>query len=155
MPDYITPEGHKSLVKEYDYLFRTERPEVTRQVARAAAMGDRSENVEYIYGKKRLREIDRRLRYLQKRLEGIQVIDPTEFRGPVIRFGAFVQVEDEEGEENTYRIVGKDEIDAKKGHISYHSPIGRALVGKQEGDTVKLKTPPGAKVLEVVEVRYP
>jgi len=154
MPEYITPEGHKALVEEYDFLFRSERPEVTRQVSRAAAMGDRSENAEYIYGKKRLREIDRRMRYLQKRLEGVQVIDPAEFQGPVIRFGAFVLVEDETGEENTYRIVGRDEIDAKKGQISYHSPIGRALVGKQEGDTVKLKTPTGAKVLEVVEVRY-
>jgi transcription elongation factor GreB len=154
LPDYITPEGHKKLVEEYDFLNRKERPEVTRQVSRAAAMGDRSENAEYIYGKKRLREIDRRLRYLRKRLGGVTVINPEEFEGPVIRFGAYVLVEDQDGKESTYRIVGRDEIDAKAGHISYQSPVGRALVGKREGDEVKLKTPSGARVLEVVEVHY-
>jgi transcription elongation factor GreB len=154
MPDYITPDGHRQLVEEYDFLFREERPKVTAQVSRAAAMGDRSENADYIYGKRRLREIDRRLRYLQKRLEGVQTVDSSEFEGPVIRFGAYVDVEDEAGAESTYRIVGKDEIDIKRGFISYQSPIGKALVGKQEGDAVKLKTPAGLKVLEVLEVRY-
>jgi len=154
MPDYITPDGHRKLVEEYDFLFRKERPQVTAQVSRAAAMGDRSENADYIYGKRRLREIDRRLRYLQKRLEGVQTIDPTEFEGPTIRFGAYVSVEDESGQESTYRIVGQDEIDTQNGFISYQSPIGKALVGKQEGDEVRLKTPAGSKVLEVLEVRY-
>ena len=154
MPDYITPKGHAELVQEYDHLFRTERPEVTRQVSRAAAMGDRSENAEYIYGKKRLREIDRRLRYLQKRLGGVEVVDPSQFQGPVIRFGAIVLIEDHEGVEQTYRIVGKDEIDAKTGQISYSSPIGRALIGKQEGDEIRIKTPSGEKVIEVLEVHY-
>lgn len=154
MPDYITPDGHRKLVEEYDLLFRKERPKVTAQVSRAAAMGDRSENADYIYGKRRLREIDRRLRYLQKRLEGVQTIDSKEFEGPIIRFGAYVSVEDETGKESTYRIVGQDEINTKKGFISYQSPIGKALVGKQEGDEVRLKTPAGAKVLEVIGVRY-
>ena len=134
MPDYITPEGHHTLVEEYDFLMKKERPEVTRQVARAAAMGDRSENAEYIYGKKRLREIDRRMRYLQKRLEGVQVVDPAQFEGGVVRFGAWVTTANEDGEEVLYRVVGKDEIDAAKGLISYQSPIGRALVGRREGD---------------------
>jgi len=154
MPDYITPLGHTQLVQEYDHLFRTERPEMTRQVARAAAMGDRSENAEYIYGKKRLREIDRRLHYLQKRLQSIQVIDTSDFEGPTIRFGATVLVEDQDGKESTYRIVGRDEIDAAKGDISYQSPIGRALVGKEEGQEITLKTPSGKKTLEIVEVSY-
>ena len=155
MPDYITPAGHAKLVEEYDFLFKTERPEVTRQVSRAAAMGDRSENAEYIYGKKRLREIDRRLRFLQKRLGGVEVVDPREFSGPVIRFGAEVVVEDQDGDEQTLRIVGRDEIDAKTGRISYSSPIGRALIGKEEGDEVKINTPNGKRVLEVLEVHYP
>ena len=151
---YITPEGRKLFVDEYDQLMKVERPKVTVEVRRAAEMGDRSENAEYIYGKKRLREIDRRMGYLQRRLEATEVVDPREFSPPVIRFGAYVEIEDEEGNNNVYRIVGKDEIDSNKGWISYQSPMGKALIGKEEGDEMTIKTPSGRRTIEVVSVRY-
>jgi len=151
---YITPEGRKLFVDEYDQLMKVERPKVTVEVRRAAEMGDRSENAEYIYGKKRLREIDRRMGYLQKRLEATEVIDPEEFTPPIIRFGAYVEIEDSSGEINIYRIVGKDEIDSNRGWISYQSPMGKALIGREEGDEMTIRTPVGPKSIEVVSVSY-
>ncbi len=155
MPSYITPQGHKALVTEYEDLLKQERPRITAEVRYAASLGDRSENAEYQYGKQRLREIDKRLHYLQKRLEAAEVVDPTGFAGPVVRFGATVVLEDEAGAERTVVIVGEDELDPERGHISYKSPIGRALVGHEEGDEVRVHTPGGLRVLALVEVRYP
>ena len=156
MPVYITPQGHQALLDEYEFLMKSERPRITREVQYAASLGDRSENAEYQYGKKRLREIDRRLRYLQKRLEGVEVVDPAQYHGTaVVRFGATVTVEDEDGAEKTYEIVGKDEIDANSGRISYLSPLGRALIGCEEGDEVSFTAPGGRRTLALVEVSYP
>lgn len=155
MAVYITPEGHRALVAEYEELLKSERPRITAEVQYAASLGDRSENAEYQYGKKRLREIDRRLRFLQKRLEGVEVVDPAQFSGPVVRFGAWVTVEDDEGERHTWRIVGLDEIDAKQGLISYRAPLGKALIGASEGDVVSADTPGGLRELAILSVRYP
>ena len=154
MPNYITPAGYLRLTGEYDQLLKVERPAVTAEVAYAASLGDRSENAEYIYGKKRLREIDRRLRYLRNRLEMLQVVDPSQVAGEVVRFGARVEVEDERGETRGYRVVGEDEVDAKAGLISYKSPLGRALLGKEEGDEAVLRAPGGLRRLEVLVVSY-
>ncbi len=155
MPSYITPAGHRRLVDEYEDLLKKERPRITAEVQYAASLGDRSENAEYQYGKQRLREIDKRLHYLQKRLESIEVVDPGGFQGPVVRFGATVVLEDEQGHERTLVIVGEDELDPERGHISYKSPIGRAVVGREEGDEVAVRTPGGLRTLALVEVRYP
>ncbi|MCB9760599.1 MAG: transcription elongation factor GreB [Alphaproteobacteria bacterium] len=154
MPSYITPAGYQRIVNEYDHLLKVERPEVTREVAYAASLGDRSENAEYIYGKKRLRAIDKRLRYLKNRLESVEVVDPTTISGPVIRFSATVTLEDEGGGERALSIVGEDELDVSRGRISYKSPIGRALIGKEEGDEVSVSTPGGLRTYTVVEVAY-
>ena len=155
MPSYITPGGYKRIVDEYDNLMKVERPHMTREVAYAASLGDRSENAEYIYGKKKLREIDKRLRYLSKRLESIEVVDPSDLIGDdVIRFSATVVLEDEDGKEQTVQIVGEDEIDIRNGRISYKSPIGRALIGKEDGDEVVISTPGGKRTKVIVEVRY-
>ena len=151
---YITPEGRKLFIDEYDQLMKVERPKVTVEVRLAAEMGDRSENAEYIYGKKRLREIDRRMGYLQRRLEATEVVDPNEFSPPVIRFGAYVEIEDDEGNNNIYRIVGKDEIDSNRGWISYQSPMGKALIGRENGDEMTIRTPSGARTIEVLSVSY-
>jgi transcription elongation factor GreB len=151
---YITPEGRKLFIDEYDQLMKVERPKVTVEVRLAAEMGDRSENAEYIYGKKRLREIDRRMGYLQRRLEATEVVDPSEFSPPVIRFGAYVEIEDNEGNINVYRIVGKDEIDSNRGWISYQSPMGKALIGRENGDEMTIRTPLGARTVEVLSVSY-
>ncbi len=152
---YITPQGYAAIIEEYDFLMKKERPRITAEVQYAASLGDRSENAEYQYGKKRLREIDRRLHYLQGRLDKIQVVDPSEFAPPVIRFGARVTYVDQAGEEKTVTIVGEDEVDMTTGHISYASPVGKALIGKEEGDEVTVKTPGGKRVLEIDEVSYP
>jgi transcription elongation factor GreB len=154
MPSYITPEGYARLCAEYERLLKTERPRITAEVAYAASLGDRSENAEYIYGKKRLREIDSRLRYLQKRLEGIEVVDASRLQGPVVRFGAFVEVDDDQGDGHVYHIVGEDEVDARCGRISYKSPIGRALLGREEGDEVVFQAPGGQRALSIMNVRY-
>ena len=127
---YITPEGARTLRDELDHLWRTERPKVTQAVSEAAAQGDRSENAEYIYGKKRLREIDRRIRYLQKRLDEITVVERAPTDTARVFFGAWVRLEDEDGNTVTYRIVGADEFDAAKGLISIDSPLARALLKK-------------------------
>jgi transcription elongation factor GreB len=151
---YITREGFERLRAELDQLWKVERPRVTQEVADAAAQGDRSENAEYIYGKKRLREIDRRVRFLSRRLEELTVVaEPPEKRDRVF-FGAWVRVEDEDGVEAEYRIVGPDESDARTGAISIESPVAKALMGKREGDEVTVRVPKGETVYVLVGIRY-
>ncbi len=152
-PNYITREGAKRLQEELASLLYKQRSKVVQDVADAAAQGDRSENAEYIYGKKKLREIDRRIHWLTKRLESAMVVAPRTDTETAF-FGARVEVEDEDGARNTYRIVGEDEIDLGKGDISWRSPIGRALLKRREGDTFVLKRPNGDVELTVVSVRY-
>ena len=127
---------------------------MTREVSEAAAQGDRSENAEYIYGKRRLREIDSRLEFLTKRLDELEVVVPQDRGDGVVYFGAWVKLEDDEGNESEYQIVGPDEFDVATGRISMDSPVGRALLGKSEGDQVTVRRPKGDGVFEVVEVRY-
>ena len=152
---YITPEGFDRLQVEHDHLWRVERPRVTEQVSVAAALGDRSENADYIYGKKRLREIDRRLRFLAKRIDALSVVHPDADREvDRIYFGAWVTLEDAEGEKVCYRIVGPDESDASRGEISMDSPVGRSLLGRVVGDEVTVHRPRGAIEFEIVAVNY-
>jgi len=151
---YITAEGAKKLRAELDELWLVERPRVTQQVADAAAMGDRSENAEYIYGKRRLREIDRRVRFLSKRLDEIRVVNEPPTDPKRVFFGAWATVEDENGTEKTYRVVGADESDLERGYISIDSPVARALLGKREGDTFTVKVPRGDVEYTLVRVRY-
>ncbi len=153
-PNYITPAGHKKLTDEIEYLGGIDRPRVVREVKDAAAQGDRSENAEYIYGKRRLREIDRRMRFLKKRLDAALIVDPSIDRGAVVYFGATVDIEYEDGARATYQIVGEDEIDASTGRISHRSPIGASLLRKNQGDEVELRTPSGVRVFEIIRVRY-
>jgi transcription elongation factor GreB len=153
-PNYITREGAKKLQDELAGLRSRERPKTVQEVAEAAAQGDRSENAEYIYGKKKLREIDRRIHWLTKRLESCVVVEPRTDGVTAIFFGARVEVEDEDGTRHSYRIVGEDEIDLGKGDVSWRSPIGRALLKRREGDVVVLKRPNGEIELTVVSVRY-
>lgn len=153
-PNYITREGAKKLQDELMKLRHGERPKVVQEVSDAAAQGDRSENAEYIYGKKRLREIDRRMRFLTKRLEAATVVDPKPHPSGKIFFGAWVEVTDEDGVAVEYRIVGEDEIDLAKKQISWRSPLGRVLLKKEPGDTVRLLRPNGEALLEITSVRY-
>ena len=152
--NYITPEGLKRLQEEFDYLWRVERPKVTREVSEAAAQGDRSENAEYIYGKKRLREIDSRARFLSKRIDDLIVVEHAPEQAGKVFFGAFVTLEDEAGTRNRYRIVGPDEFDADRGWISMDSPLGRALLGNTEGDEVQVKRPRGLAVYTIIAIGY-
>jgi transcription elongation factor GreB len=152
--NYITPDGYKRLVEELTELATVERPRVVREVSDAAAEGDRSENAAYIYGKRRLREIDRRMGFLQRRLEHVQVVKAEEQLKDRVRFGAFVTIEDEQGEEHAYQIVGVDEVDAKRGKISWKSPVGRALLGKKIDDEVRVKWHAGQRELTVVDITY-
>jgi transcription elongation factor GreB len=154
--NYITPRGYKRLRDEHNFLRIVERPRVVDEVAHAASLGDRSENAEYIYGKKRLREIDRRLRWLHKRLAAAEVVEPSIDRGEVVFFGAVVTLSDEEGGERRLELVGEDEIETELGRISWRSPIGAALMRRREGDTVRFFTPGERRgeSLEIVEVRY-
>lgn len=154
-PNYITPGGYARLRNELDHLLKRERPHIVEVVAWAASNGDRSENGDYLYGKKRLREIDRRIRFLTKRLDIAHVVDPT--RQPnqdQVFFGATVTVADEEGEAQTYSIVGVDEADASARRISWISPLARALLKAHEGDTVRFHSPVGWREMDVIEVRY-
>jgi transcription elongation factor GreB len=152
---YITPDGARRLRAELDTLWRTERPRVTQAVAEAAAQGDRSENAEYTYGKRRLREIDRRVRFLRKRLEGMVVVDqrPADVRR--VYFGAWVALELEDGAQVRYRIVGPDEIDMEPGYISMDSPLGRALLRKALDEEIRVDLPAGACTYTIVEISYP
>jgi transcription elongation factor GreB len=153
-PRYITPEGYRRLAAEHDRIWSVDRPRIVAEVEAAAALGDRSENAEYIYGKRKLRELDRRLRFLSERLDSLTVAhtrpDP---RGRAF-FGAWVTVEDGAGAERTYRLVGPDEFDAAAGLISVEAPLGRALLGRQEGDTVRVERPAGVIELTVIAVRW-
>jgi transcription elongation factor GreB len=152
--NYITPEGHKSLSKELTYLWKTRRPKVVKAVAEAAAMGDRSENAEYIYGKKMLRQIDSRMRFLQRRLNELTVVDRKPADTSKVFFGAWVEIEDEEGNTFEYRIVGPDEINPGKNYISIDSPMTKALLGKTEDDEVVVKRPNGTSEFVITAVRY-
>ena len=154
MPSYLTPEGAKKLATELNRLLNVDRVKVVQEVADAAAQGDRSENAEYIYGKRQLREIDRRVRFLRQRLEGMVVVGSAPPDRTRVFFGAWVKVEDEAGAEAEYRIVGPDEFDAAPGYISMDSPLGRALRGKALDDEVKVELPGGVKVYVIVAVRY-
>ncbi len=156
MATYITARGAQALSRELAHLATHERPRVVQEVAEAAAQGDRSENAEYIYGKKRLREIDRRLRFLTKRLDDAHVVDVTQAppASDKVYFGAIVCVEDEDGEERVYQLVGPDETDPERGQVSYQSPIGRALLQKTVGDTVSFSRPAGHVELTIVSVEY-
>jgi|SRR5210317_50178 len=152
---YITKEGYERLNGELKYLWRTKRPEVTQALSDAAAEGDRSENAEYIYRKKELREIDRRVRYLSKRLDGIKVVEHLPSDQSRIFFGAWVTLADEEDNQRTYRIVGADEIDPKLGYISVDSPIAKLLLKKEVGDELEFTTPDAElRWYEIVEIRY-
>ncbi|MDG2176301.1 MAG: transcription elongation factor GreB [Gammaproteobacteria bacterium] len=154
MSAYITPEGKTRLKDELQHLWKVERPEVTQQVSDAAALGDRSENAEYIYGKKRLREIDRRVRFLRKRLEVLNVVDQLPSDTNKVYFGAWVELAREDGIEVKYRLVGPDEIDPAKNHISIDSILGKALLGKHLDDEVAIQTPSGTHRYEVITVNY-
>ncbi|MEK9811877.1 MAG: transcription elongation factor GreB [Bordetella sp.] len=154
-PNYITPAGYRRLLSEMQQLIKVERPAVTETVRWAASNGDRSENGDYIYGKRRLREIDRRIRFLTKRLEQAQVVDPIVHRGSdQIFFGATVVFLRNDQAEETIRIVGQDEVDPAQRWVSWVSPIAKTLLKAQEGDCLQLKTPSGADLIEVLSVSY-
>ena len=155
---YITAEGHKRLTEEHNYLWKKKRPEVTRILSAAAAEGDRSENAEYIYRKKELREIDARVRFLRKRLDDMVIVDRIPKNREKIYFGAWVTVEDNEGTEKTYRIVGPDEFDPKLAYISMDSPMGKALLGRSLDDEISITvdTKDGQQISSYIinEIRY-
>jgi len=156
MKNYLTTEGYQALRNEFTHLMNNERPEVVQVVSWAASNGDRSENGDYIYGKKRLREIDRRLRFLTKRLEIAEVVDPSQQPNrDRVFFGATVVYADQDGEEFRVTIVGVDEADPLNGKISWISPVARALLKAEEGDVVTLRTPAGIQELDILEISYP
>ena len=155
LKNYMTPQGHLQMQEELRQLLRKERPKTVEVVAWAAGNGDRSENGDYLYGKKRLREIDRRIRFLSKRLETAVVVDPAAQKNrEQVFFGATVTYANQAGTENTVTIVGIDEADLDRGRVSWISPIARALLKSQEGDVVELRTPSGSERIEVLEIRY-
>jgi transcription elongation factor GreB len=153
--NYMTPAGYARLLAEQETLIRDERPRVVEIVAWAASNGDRSENGDYLYGKKRLREIDRRIRFLNKRLENAQVVDPVaQGKNDQIFFGATVTLRFDDGPEQTFAIVGIDEADATRGRISWISPLARALIKAREGDNLRFRTPAGIRAIDILSVRY-
>jgi transcription elongation factor GreB len=152
--NYITPSGAEKLKTELKKLLTQDRPELVKVVQWAASNGDRSENGDYLYGKRKLREYDRRIRFLSKRIERFEVVNPAEQKSDKILFGATVTVSDEDEVKKTYQIVGIDETDPKIGKVSWISPIARALMNNRAGDTVTLRTPLGEKELEIVNVSY-
>ena len=153
--NYITPGGHARLKDELEHLVKRERPHVVEVVAWAASNGDRSENGDYIYGKRRLREIDRRIRFLTKRIESAEIVDPLrQGDNDQIFFGARVTIADADGVENTYTIVGVDETDVSQGRISWISPLARALIKSREGDVIRFQSPVGIREIDILEVRY-
>ena len=155
MARYMTREGYDAIDTEIEYLWTTARPAMVQSVADAAALGDRSENAEYIYGKKRLREIDSRMRYLQRKIQDVTVVDLEKQNAVAfVQFGAVVRVEEEDGTERTFRLVDSEESDPKRGRISVQSPIGRALHGRREGDVVEVHRPSGTGEMEILEIRY-
>ena len=151
---YATPEGARRLREELDDLWKVVRPQVTRAVQEAAAQGDRSENAEYIYGKRQLREIDRRVRFLRKRLEGLVIVDRAPDDPTRVFFGAWVTLEDEHGAETEFRIVGPDEIDPARRYVSMDSPLARAIMGKRRDDEIQIEVPGGNKSYVIVEIAY-
>lgn len=150
----LTKEGHAKLAEEHYQLSRVERPKVVDGIATAAAEGDRSENAEYIYGKKRLRELDKRLRYLDYLLTDAQIIDPTSLSGDRVCFGSTVSVLDEQGVQKVWMIVGEGEADYKLGRISWKSPVAKALYGRKVGDVVLTQVPKGEAELEILDLRF-
>jgi transcription elongation factor GreB len=155
-PRFITPEGLARIRSEYDELFATERPKLVETIAWAAANGDRSENGDYIYGRKRLREIDRRLSHLARIMKAAKVVDPaTQQSRDQVRFGATVELADEDDERRVVTIVGNDEADAGAGRIGWSAPLARALVGARVGDERTVRLPSGEKSYEVIAIRYP
>jgi transcription elongation factor GreB len=152
--NYITPSGAQKLKTELHFLLNEERPNLVRTVQWAASNGDRSENADYIYGKRRLREIDRRIRFLQKRLEAAFIVDPSTQMSDRILFGATVKIQDENLAEKKFTIVGEDEIDVKLGRISWKSPMARAMMNSKQGDVVTVKTPQGEMEIEILEIKY-
>ncbi|MCB9030147.1 MAG: transcription elongation factor GreB [Deltaproteobacteria bacterium] len=152
--NYITPQGLQKLQEEFRELKSVERPQIVETVAWAAANGDRSENADYQYGKRRLRQIDKRLEFLTKRLDICEVIDPSTIKSDRVLFGATVTIEDEDGEEKIYKIVGVDEIDTDSGLISWRSPLGKALFKAKVGDYVTFQTPGGEREVEILKINY-
>jgi transcription elongation factor GreB len=152
--NYITPAGYERLMHELQQLLRRERPEITQLIQWAASNGDRSENADYLYGRRRLREIDRRIRFLTQRLEASVVIDPAAQDFETIQFGATIEILDDEGVARIISIVGVDEVDTARGRISWQSPIGRSLLGKKVGDEIQIQVPAGEKSYEVVSICY-
>ena len=151
---YVTPAGARRLREELEQLWREERPRVTQAVAAAAAQGDRSENAEYTYGKRRLREIDRRVRFLRRRLEGMVIVDQPPADSQRVFFGAWVQLEAEDGRRSRYRIVGPDEFDMAPGYISMDSPLGKALLRRRLEEEVTVETPSGSRIYAIVAIEY-
>ena len=151
---WITAEGLKKLREELDFLWRVERPRVTGEVSAAAALGDRSENAEYIYGKRRLREIDKRLEFLSKRLDTLRPFTPPSGDPERVTFGTWVTLEDEDGGTVHYQLVGPDEFDVNLGKISVASPVGKALLGKEEGDDVTVERPRGRAIFTIIALSY-
>ncbi len=152
--NYITPEGLEKLKAEYADLFHTQRPKVVEVVSWAASNGDRSENADYQYGKRRLREIDSRLRFLTSRLEKVEIVDPKTLKGKKVIFGATVTLVDEDDKKVSYQIVGEDEWDISKNKISWKSPVAKALLGKSEGDEVTVKKPAGEESFYIEKVSF-
>lgn len=152
--NYMTPEGFEKLRAEYQHLLSAERPKLVETVAWAASNGDRSENADYIYGKRRLREIDSRLRFLKTRLEKSEVVDPKTLKGTSAVFGATVTIEDEEGERHVYQIVGEDEFNVAQKKISWKSPVAKALLGKKRGDEVVIKKPAGDEIVVIENIEF-
>ncbi len=152
--NYITKEGAEKLRAEYLHLLNIERPQLVETVAWAAGNGDRSENGDYIYGKRRLRQIDSRIKFLRDRLDSAVIVDLTTVSSDKVVFGAMVTLEDEDGTEKIYQIVGEEEIDLKIGRISWKSPLGRALLGKSEGDDVEFASPTGPRSFVLLKITY-
>ena len=154
-PRFITPEGFARIRAEYDELFGVERPKVVEIVSWAASLGDRSENADYLYGKKRLREIDRRLSHLARIMKAAKIVDPSSQSTDQVRFGAKVEIADEDDNRRIVTLIGDDESDAANGRIGWSSPLARALVGAKVGDDRIVKLPAGEKSYEVIAIRYP
>ena len=153
-PRYITPEGFRRIAEEHERIWSVLRPKIVAEVEAAAALGDRSENAEYIYGKKKLRELDHRLRFLSERMDDLTVLAPAPHPSGRAYFGAWVTIEDGDGGERVYRLVGPDEADAPQGLISVDAPLGRALLGKAEGDVVTVERPAGRTELTIVAIAW-
>jgi transcription elongation factor GreB len=151
---YITPEGFRRLSEEHWDIWTVQRPKIVAEVEAAAAMGDRSENAEYIYGKRKLRELDRRLRFLSEKMDSLTVLEPAPDRSGKAFFGAWVTVEQEDGEPRTWRLVGADEFDVARGLLSVDSPLGRALLGKRKGDVVTVQRPAGPAEASILKVGW-